>query len=198
MKCAFVDLGRHYGGAETYLLSLISAWIDEGNEALIIAKKESEFANKAKDIFGKQRMICVSYNYKDILNARKRLIGDSVDILHVNGINSGLFIWFARIRIPKVTTVHSNAEMDRIDKPYVLRKMFVVAENFCLKRSNRIIVVSEAIKNGLLSRNIYEEKIVTINNGIHAIQYPEKNLRDDLNKELRICYVGRLEEVKAQ
>lgn len=196
MKCAFVDLGRHYGGAETYLVSLISAWIDAGNEALVVVKNGSEFAKKIRDIFGEKRMICVDYNHKDIRNTRKLLIKDSVDVVHINGINSGLFTWFARIRIPKVTTVHSNAEMDRIEKPFILRKLFVLAENICLKRTNRIIVVSEAIKQGLVSRNIHRKNIITINNGIQIMKYPNRVLRNDSNKVLKICYVGRLEEVK--
>lgn len=196
MKCAFVDLGRHYGGAETYLVSLISAWIDAGNKALIIVKNGSEFAKKTRAVFGDNRIISVDYNHKCIVNTRKLIAKESIDVLHINGINSGLFMWLVGISIPKVTTVHSNAEMDRIEKPFILRKLFVVAENFCLRKSDRIIVVSEAIKKSLIARNISEDKIVAINNGIQVIQYPKRVIRNDSSKVLNICYAGRLEEVK--
>lgn len=196
MRCAFLNLGRHYGGAEYYLISLITAWLEAGNDAIILAKKRSEFAKRATDIFGKSRILCVDYTFKDLRNAKRFLLENDVDIIHINGINSGLFIWAIGINTPKVTTVHSDANMDRIDKPFVLRKLFVMAENFCLKKSNKIIVVSEAIKNSLVSRNISVKKIIKINNGIQVIDYPKRNVRNDPNSVLKVCFVGRLEEVK--
>ena len=30
MKCAFVNLGKHFGGAENYLLTIIKRWIEDG------------------------------------------------------------------------------------------------------------------------------------------------------------------------
>lgn len=35
MKCAFIDLGKHFGGAENYLLVLIERWVAAGNEAVV-------------------------------------------------------------------------------------------------------------------------------------------------------------------
>lgn len=196
MKCAFVDLGRHYGGAEYYLISLITAWIEAGNDAIILAKQGSGFAKKITGIFGESRVLCVGYTFKNLKNSKNFLLQNGIDIIHINGINSGLFIWAIGINIPKVTTVHSDANMDRIEKPFVIRKLFVIAEKFCLKKSNSIIVVSEAIKNSLVSRKISEKKIITINNGIQVIDYPKKHIRNDSDMELKVCYAGRLEEVK--
>lgn len=43
MKCAFIDLGKHFGGAENYLLVLIERWVAAGNEAVVLTKKKSKF-----------------------------------------------------------------------------------------------------------------------------------------------------------
>lgn len=39
MKCAFIDLGKHFGGAENYLLVLIERWVAAGNEAVVCNDK---------------------------------------------------------------------------------------------------------------------------------------------------------------
>lgn len=49
MKCAFIDLGKHFGGAENYLLVLIERWVAAGNEAVVLTKKKSKFEQAIMD-----------------------------------------------------------------------------------------------------------------------------------------------------
>ncbi len=196
MKCAFIDLGKQFGGAENYLIEIVTQWVNRGNDAVILVKKDSIFEQKLLNSHLKDKVFGVSFSIKDIKYIRNLFLQSDIDELNINGINSGVFVSFLRLNKKKITTVHSNADIDRINKPLFIRKMFVSTENKLLKKSHKIIVVSSAIKELLISRGIDKKKIVVIPNGIKTINYENKNYRENSNHILKICYVGRLEKVK--
>lgn len=132
MKCAFIDLGKHFGGAENYLLVLIERWVAAGNEAVVLTKKKSKFEQAIMDSQIKAEIHGVDFSYSDIKRTRKLLLREKIDVIDVNGINSGLFAVLMNLPIRRVTTVHSNADVDRADKPRLVRKAFVALENYCL------------------------------------------------------------------
>ena len=143
MKCAFIDLGKHFGGAENYLLVLIERWVAAGNEAVVLTKKKSKFEQAIMDSQIKAEIHGVDFSYSDIKRTRKLLLREKIDVIDVNGINSGLFAVLMNLPIRRVTTVHSNADVDRADKPRLVRKAFVALENYCLHKSKKVIVVSK-------------------------------------------------------
>lgn len=196
MRCAFVNLGKHFGGAEYYLLTLISRWIEDNNDAVIIAKRGSKFVQKIQNERINANVIEVDYCLKDICSIKETLANLGIDVLNVNGINSGIFTMLVNSGIPKVTTVHSNAELDRINKAWLVRKLFVIAENICLNSSEKVVVVSEAIKELLSKRHIDADKVVLIHNGIKTIEYDARHYYISKDKALNICFVGRLEKIK--
>lgn len=196
MKCAFIDLGKHFGGAEKYLLTIIQRWIEQGNEAVLIVKRGSLFESKLRDTDLNTILLSVDISLTDANKTRKYLKNAKVNIINVHGINSGVFLKLCRLTIPYVTTVHSNAEIDRVDKSNIIRKIFVCLENFCLKKSKQIIVVSEVIKDLLINRGIDAKKIIVIHNGVKCIEYNDKKQRTQRNEKMNICFVGRLEKVK--
>lgn len=197
MKCAFINLGKHYGGAEHYLLTIVTRWVELGHDAVVIAKKQSLFLDYLSKKLPEVKKIAVDYCLKDIKMVRNIMNDENVDVFNVNGINSGIFANLVNVKkAPRITTVHSNAEMDRADRSFFIRKLFVMAENYCLMKSNQIIAVSEAIKKILVNRGLKEDTITVIENGIRTIDYPVRSYREKEDEELRICYVGRLEKVK--
>lgn len=196
MKCAFVNLGKHFGGAENYLSALINNWIIDGNEAIVIVRKGSLFERKINELIPDSKIWRVENIFKDLLLMKEKICNKGIELINIHGINSGVFINLINPKVKKITTVHSNAEVDRIDKHILIRKLFVLLENLCLKRSEKIIVVSEAIKELLVERKIEENKITVINNGILFLKYDKKCLRKDAEEVLKICFIGRIEKVK--
>lgn len=194
MKCAFVNLGKHFGGVENYLLTLVAKWIKEGNEGVIIAKSNTQFAKAVHEKLKNARIIEVDYKISDFIRVKKILKKEQIELIDINGINSAFFMYGINKNVKKITTVHSNAEMDRIDKSKFVRKLFLKIEKMCLKKSEKIIAVSEAIKNLLVCRGINADKISVIHNGVKKIDYPQENKKQD--GTVRICFVGRLEKVK--
>jgi glycosyltransferase involved in cell wall biosynthesis len=196
MKCAFINLGKHFGGAEYYLHIIIKKWIGDGNEAIVIAKHKSAFAKFIGETIPNLYIEEVDFSLYDILRIRKIFRRNTINIVNINGINSGIFINFVAANIPKITTVHSNADLDRAEKSFLMRKLFVLIENYCLRKSQRVIAVSDAIKQLLIFRGIREDLITVVNNGVKYINYPEKHFRENKEEVLKICYAGRLERVK--
>lgn len=196
MKCAFVNLGRHNGGAEQYLQTIIKRWVDENNKAVVIVRRGSEFSKNIRKNMPELLAEEVEFDLKSVYKIRKLLKNSDVDIVHINGINSGVFINLVRVNIPTITTVHSNADLDRAERSRIVRGLFVRLENYCLKRSKRIIAVSEVINKLLISRGISEKNITVIDNGVKYIEYPPKLWRNGDIDTLKICYIGRLEKVK--
>ena len=165
-----------FGGAENYLLVLIESWVAAGNEAVVLTKKKSKFEQAIVDSQIKAEIHGVDFSYSDIKRTRKLLLREKIDVIDVNGINSGLLAVLMNLPIRRVTTVHSNADVDRADKPRLVRKAFVALENYCLHRSKKVIVVSKAIEKLLLERGIENNKIYLIPNGVKEIYYAEKSL----------------------
>ncbi len=196
MKCAFIDLGKDFGGAENYLFTLIKKWIQVGNEAIIIVRSNSKFEETLLNSELKSITYGVSFNCEDIIKIKKLLLSKKIDVLHINGINSGVFSSLMNLNIRKITTVHSNAVMDRVNKPKIIQNIFLKLENWNLNKSSKIIVVSKEIERLLVSRGVTKDKIVFIPNGVEKINYPKKQYRKDAKQTLKICYVGRLEKVK--
>ena len=71
MKCAFIDLGKHFGGAENYLLVLIERWVAAGNEAVVLTKKKSKFEQAIMDSQIKAEIHGVDFSYSDIKKNKK-------------------------------------------------------------------------------------------------------------------------------
>ena len=125
MKIAFINLGRHYGGVEVYVLSLIKAWTAKGNDCVVLARNESAFYQKLMKTGFADRVIPVDFDYKSVKIARKRLRDENIRLLQVNGINSGVFASLLHLPIKRVTTVHGSAALDRAERPSFIQKLFV-------------------------------------------------------------------------
>jgi len=194
LKVAFINLGRHYGGVEVYVLSLIKAWMARGNECVVLARDESAFYHKLMKTGFADKVIPVDFDLKSIKDTRKRLLDEKVDLLHVNGINSGVFASLLRLSAKCVTTVHGSVYHERADRNILVQKLFAYLEKRCLNKSTKIISVSSAIKQILTERGINENKIELIYNGIEEIDNEQKEKAD--SELVKICMVGRLEEVK--
>ena len=196
MKCAFLNLGKDYGGAENYIKTVVNKWIEAGNKCLLIVRRGSKFHEDLMHSKLKSITIGVSFSLSDIKRTKNLLREEKYDFIHVNGINSGVFSLLIGMKaIPRITTVHSDCRMDRVGKNKFVVSLFEEIENICLNKSKYIIAVSNAIKKLLVGRKISESKILVIPNGIKEKFYSPKMMRTS-SETLKICYVGRLEIVK--
>lgn len=194
MNCAFIDLGRDYGGAEIYLISLAKECIKKNNNCTFFVRKNSEFSRVLSKLAFNVEIIEVSFDCTSILFSKKKIKESNFDIIHINGVNSGVFAYLVKSKTPTVTTVHSDAEQDRAKQSIWKKRLILLLEKLCLSKTDRIIAVSKSIKSMLILRGVDSEKIEVVYNGIKYWEYlKEKTFLFD---PLKIVFVGRLEYVK--
>ena len=157
-------------------------------------RKNSAFHHKLVQLGLEEIVLAVNFDIKSVKMARKRILDEGINLLHVNGINSGVFASLMYLPIKTIATVHGSVYHERADRNIMMQKLFAYLEKRCLKKSNKIISVSFAIKQILLERGIDGNKLEVIHNGIEEIEYRAKEKTD--SNLVKICMVGRLEEVK--
>jgi glycosyltransferase involved in cell wall biosynthesis len=174
------------------------------NENLFIKQvKEAEYSiykipvavkprSNGKDYFRIPRCILILYRI---------LSGESFSLVHTHG-------YFADIigtpvckllRIPHISTCHGFISNDRN------LKIYNMLDRFALRFCNRIIAVSDEIKNDLLNAGIGESKITVIQNAVQNSnerkefgenRTKKRKLLSIEESDFAVGYVGRLSEEK--
>jgi len=132
---------------------------------------------------------------KGLLSIYRTLKSNRADILHVHGYKATILGGMAaRIAgVPILSTYHAEAGK------YPELSTYVRIETPFLKMTNRVITVSNIIKDELIRRGIPEKTITVIHNGIGD---PTRRLMSEFSPDvksetpLRILCIGRLIPVK--
>ncbi len=136
---------------------------------------------------------------KTIFMLRKYLKKQRIDIIHSHGYKSNLYGLVASVacRPARVTTCHNWLGND----PKM--KLYAWLDKFFLNRFDKVIAVSDTVKQEILNNNISSEKVLKIRNGINLdrfnISKKTENIRHELNIDqdyMVIGTVGRLSEEK--
>ena len=181
MKVLHLISGGDTGGAKTHIISLLKG-MDKIIEAKIICFIEDTFYYDAK----KEGIDIEVYEQKkrsDMTVVKKladEINSGSYDIVHCHGARANFVAMFLkkRIKVPMVTTIHSDYKLDFKDNIYK-RLVFTTLNTIALKSFKYYIAVSDAFKDMLVERGFKSENIYTVFNGI------------DVNKE--VAYVPREE-----
>jgi glycosyltransferase involved in cell wall biosynthesis len=140
-------------------------------------------------------------DFRTILQIRRFLGKQKIDIIHSHGYKSNLYALAASLgtNLPKVTTCHNWLG----DDPKM--KFYARLDKFFLNQFDRVIGVSDTVTQDILTHNISPNKVLTIYNGINVDSFTsqKKPDTDAIRKELGInnkCRVigtvGRLSEEK--
>lgn len=134
-----------------------------------------------------------------ILKIRRFLRSQGVDIVHTHGYKSNLYALGSTVgtRVGRIATCHNWLGDD------VKMKSYARLDKFFLKRFDRVVAVSDTIREELDSADIPSHKIVTIYNGIDLNRFRPRPDTEEARKGLGIRdgsrvigTVGRLSEEK--
>lgn len=130
---------------------------------------------------------------------RRILTRRGIDVVHTHGYKSNLYAWGSTVgtQVGRIATCHNWLGNDVKMRSYArLDKLF-------LKRFDRVVAVSDTIREELVSARIPPEKIVTVYNGIDLNRFQREVDTKRIRKELGIREgfrvvgtVGRLSEEK--
>ncbi|MCA9765819.1 MAG: glycosyltransferase family 4 protein [Carnobacterium sp.] len=196
MKVLQVNAGLEEGGAKTHIISLMSQFQTDTVELLVL--EEGSVAKEA-------RLIGITVH---VLNQRSRydvtivnrladfITSNQFDVVHTHGARANLFLALIKNKISStwVSTVHSNPVLDFIDKG-LKGKVFSFLNNWSLRKADKLVVVTEELKEILIQKGISENKVFVIYNGIIFDNKLVKN--QSRNTDFTITCVARLHQIKA-
>lgn len=201
IRVLLFDIGKDFGGTETYILQLINNMNDNVKYCLCVRK-----GSKLESFIKENTKIVEYFSFdfqkpiSSIIQLRKFIKHNEIDCMHCNGINSLIIAQIVdhSICTKSIATIHGDSEMDRMNKSKIIKKIMSNLEVLSSKSFFKYITVSNDLKKRLVSRGVNPSKIEVIHNGIqiqdHMIfksQYNSFNVN-----EARIISIGRLEAVK--
>jgi glycosyltransferase involved in cell wall biosynthesis len=142
-----------------------------------------------------------SFDKKVISQINQVIKKRSIDILHTHDFRSNIYglICAKRMRLPLVSTCHGWISNN------TKGKIYTAIDKYLLRYHDRVIVVSEIMKDHLIKNGVKEDKIHVINNALVINDYVIDRNNNRFRKEFNIsadkrviANIGRLSPEKKQ
>lgn len=188
MKVIHLIGGGDTGGAKTHVLNLLKG-LNSHIEARLVCFRKGEFSDDAKKM-GVPITVIESGNPLVGLRELKKIMRDfPADIIHCHGARGNLMGNMLRrwLRVPVVTTVHSDYRLDYLGRP-VARLSYGTTNILALRRVNYYIGVSDPMAELLIERKFPANRIYTLYNGIDFNSPLPFKPREEFFKEIGFPY----------
>lgn len=185
MKILFLQKSNKYSGAENVILQIMS---------LLPPDYETYYVSPdgpIKKIVEEKGLNFISLGIPNLKNVRKIVKKLNPDIVHASDYTMSVLASLAS-RKPVVSHLHSDPEW--LGHPLNPKAM---AYAICLPFINKVVTVSDSIKEEYAYSFLLKNKIITIDNVINSSEIYKKSLEnpDDL-KKVDLIYLGRLSQEK--
>ncbi len=177
MKVLHLISGGDKGGAKTHVFNLLTALMQD-IEIRVICFMEGDFYQEIKQMPIPSMLMRQRYRYD--LTVVKRLVkhirSEQYHIIHSHGARANFITMFLRkaIKIPIITTIHSDYRMDFTQNLYK-KMVFTELATVSLRYIDYFIAVSESFKQMLSQRGFNLDEIYTVYNAM------------DFRKEINFC-----------
>jgi glycosyltransferase involved in cell wall biosynthesis len=179
-----------YFGAENVLVQL-AAELDQDESCHVVtgviknlATPHVEVVDQSKNKGIKTAVFpCAGkFDYKTVLQLRRFIKANKIEIVHSHGYKSNLYSFFASLGVPVklVATCHNWLGDDS------KMKLYSSLDRFFLKRFSAVVAVSLAVQEKILQSGISPERVLTVRNGIDLSRFNEQNFSANLKKDLGI------------
>lgn len=186
MKVIHLISGGDSGGAKTHVFSLLLG-LNQSIQADLVCFADGAFAQEAEQL-GLRVHVLSSRNIPAVLKKlAHRIKSEGYDIIHCHGSRGNLMgAMLGRIcRLPVVTTVHSDPELDYMGR-FFARQTFGRLNRWALHRIPYHIGVSDSMTDLLIDRGIVKENFFSIYNGIRFDPVPQSEDRLEYLRELGV------------
>ncbi len=166
MKVIHLISGGDVGGAKTHVLSLLASLQKTIDKAELVCFREGDFAQEAREL-GIPTHI-VDGGFSSNLRLLKSMISEGgFDVVHCHGSRANFMAMLLKrsLKLPFVTTVHSDYKLDYLGRP-AARLTYGVLNSIALRHIDYHIGVSDSMAELLISRGFAPENIYTIYNGV--------------------------------
>lgn len=206
MKILHMISGGDKGGAKTAVFSLLLA-LNEEIDITIACFTEGVFYQEVQELPVKS--ILFKQKFRNDLSIIRRLSRyirqNGFDIIHAHGARANFISMMLKlfVRVPIITTLHSDYKLDFTDKLYK-KLVFTVLNAIALRTMDYYIGVSDAFRRMLIERGFAGERVFSVYNAVEferaaAFVPKEEFLKrydiDDRGKVL-VGIIGRFDYVK--
>ena len=200
MKILQVAYKSEISGGERVLLNLSENLRNRGHDILVACPTYGPLIEVLKEEGIQVKIIAIKKTY-DLMAAfrlRNLIVHEGVQILHTHGMLANIVgrIASKMARIPvSISTVHLTRQLSTGERAenicqWLKGRYYRLLDNFTAGFSDRVIAVSESVKQDLISQGVSSEKIVVIKNGIECEGYQSpldvENQQANKKKELGI------------
>ena len=188
MKLIHLISGGDVGGAKTHVLSLLQG-LGKSHTVQLVCFMEGEFAADARAM-GIHTSIIKSAN---VLADCRKIAGliqtEGYEIVHCHGSRANMMGALLRtmVKVPVVTTVHSDPKLDYLGRP-IHRLTFGTINAIALRFLDYYIGVSDAMGETLIERGFDPQRIFAIYNGVDFSTVRTPKPRDTYLQELGLSY----------
>ena len=197
--------GGDKGGAKTHVFTLLAA-LSEQIDVTVMCVMDGVFYQEIQDMPIKSVLFEQTYrNDLTVLGPMVKYIrAQGYQLIHAHGARANFIAMFLRrlVKLPVVTTVHSDYKLDFTDNVYK-KHVYTGLNVFSLKRMDYYIAVSAQFKSMLVSRGFKPNDVYTVYNTIDfdqqvAVQDKADFLRTHgLPTDTQLVgIIGRLDQVK--
>ena len=165
MKVITLISGGDIGGAKTHVLSLLHG-LGKTEQVRLVCFREGEFAEDARKLGIDTCVMEVSVGAA-IGRLTQMIREEGFQIIHCHGARANLTgaILRRKVRVPIVTTVHSDYRLDYLGRP-LHRLTYGTINTIALRMFDYHIGVSDAMAQLLISRGFDPQTMFAIYNGI--------------------------------
>lgn len=185
MKVLHLIGGGDVGGAKTHVITLLSQ-LSLRHEIVLVSFREGEFAEEARKA-GINVVVADGTMISDIRMVKR--LAKGFDILHCHGARANMVGMMLRrkLKIPTVTTVHSDYRLDYMGR-FFARHSNGLINKIALRRLDYRIGVSDMMTQILIQRGFRPEKLFTIYNGMDFEIGPDGRSKRELAEALGITH----------
>ena len=178
MKVLHLISGGDVGGAKTHVLSLLHG-LGKTEQVRLVCFREGEFAEDARKLGIDTCVMEVSVGAA-IGRLTQMIREEGFQIIHCHGARANLTgaILRRKVRVPIVTTVHSDYRLDYLGRP-LHRLTYGTINTIALRMFDYHIGVSDAMAQLLISRGFDPQTMFAIYNGIDFTPVTPKLGRED-------------------
>lgn len=166
MKVIHLISGGDTGGAKTHVHSLLSS-LSSRIGITMVCFTEGVFVDEAREL-GIRTEVLPGKNIFRTLHRLEAMVRDEgYDLIHCHGARGNMVgaMLSHRVKLPTVSTVHSDYRLDYLGRPFS-RLTYGVINTIALRLLDFRIGVSDAMVDLLISRGFNPERLFAIYNGL--------------------------------
>ena len=205
MKVIHLISGGDSGGAKTHVLSLLQE-LNRTITAQLVCFRDGPFAEEARQLGIPTRILAGNHVVRTCRELERYVREEGFEVIHCHGSRANMIgaLLRKRVRVPVVSTVHSDYKLDYMGRP-ISRLTFGNINSWALHQVDYRIGVSDAMVDLLIDRGFPPDRFYTIYNGIdftpvrleeNRLEYL-RSLGADVDEDSVVAGIGaRLNPVK--